>query len=90
MSGDMHQPGSPSFDGAAAHEAHYSQITEEDRAYMHKLCDSITPSAAQLWLVERLENCIRHAAKHEGEDRRGWLEDAAFFAAAASNMSLKH
>ena len=90
MAGDMHQPGSPTFDGAAAHEAHHNQITEEDRAYMHKLCDTITTSAAQLWLVERLENCIRHASRHQGEDRRGWLEDAAFFAASVSKLSSPH
>lgn len=57
-------------------------ITEDDRAYMHKFSDEITPDVARGWLLERLENCVRHAAKHYGEDKRGWLEDAAFFAVA--------
>ena len=90
MSDDMHQPGSPTFDGAAAHEAHYQQITEEDRAYMHKFCDAVTPADAHAWLIERLENCIRHAKRYQGKDRRGWLEDAAFFAAAAAMLSPRH
>lgn len=58
-------------------------ITEDDRSYMHKFSAAIRPDEAMAWVVERLENCVRHAAKHEGDDKRRWLEDAAFFAAIA-------
>lgn len=64
-------------------------ITENDRAYMHKFCDAITRGDANAWIIERIENCVRHAAKHEGDDKRGWLEDAAFFAAIAELLEQR-
>lgn len=33
------------------------------------------------WVQERHENCLRIAAQKIGQERYGWLEDAAYFAA---------
>lgn len=42
------------------------------------------PSVPQTmaWLEERLANCLRLADENNGDDRKGWVEDAAFFAKA--------
>jgi hypothetical protein len=34
------------------------------------------------WMHERYDNCVRIAAQKEGDEKRGWLEDAEYFAAA--------
>jgi hypothetical protein len=37
------------------------------------------------WARERLENCERLAA-FRGHDRKGWLEDAAYFRAVIADL----
>jgi hypothetical protein len=59
-----------------------SSLLQNDVNYLRKFTDAITPNDVRGWFQERLENCLRHAANNSGEDRRGWLEDAAFFSAA--------
>lgn len=44
--------------------------------------DAMSAADVKAWLQERHANCHRHAASRTGEDRKGWLEDAAYFAAA--------
>lgn len=49
---------------------------------------STTPSTHLVrdWLKEREQNARRIAEAKTGGDREGWLEDAAYFAAAASSV----
>jgi hypothetical protein len=39
------------------------------------------PLSLDEWVLERYENCIRHAAMKTGTDQGGWLEDAGYFRA---------
>jgi len=50
----------------------------------------INKNAVVVWLRERHGNCLRLAEQRRGLDRQGWLDDAAFFAAAITLIEAKH
>jgi hypothetical protein len=58
------------------------QLSMSDRDIVSRKIESLTPPDVRQWLSERLANCYRLAATKTGDDREGWLEDAAHFAAA--------
>ena len=57
-------------------------MQSQQHAEVVKKIDKLTPDRVRDWLMARLNNCHRIAATKTGKDRDGWLEDAAYFAAA--------
>jgi len=60
----------------------YNSPFDGDHAFVSGMVDAMTAEDVKGWLTDRLKNCHNQAARREGKDREGWLEDAAFFAAA--------
>ena len=44
------------------------------------------PLSLSEWLRERQHNALRIASTKRGSDRTGWMEDAAYFARAATSV----
>lgn len=51
-------------------------------------CEQITAAETVQWLTDRMTNCVRLAALTRPEDRAGWADDAAHFAAALNLLAL--
>lgn len=54
----------------------------EDGEYIRRMVEAMTPDDVRGWLQDRRDNCQRIARSKRGEDRKGWLDDVAFFTAA--------
>lgn len=57
-------------------------LQPSDQAFVTRLLEQLDPAKVRAWLTDRQANCYRHASTRHGQDREGWLEDAAYFAAA--------
>lgn len=53
-----------------------------DQEIVRRKIEELDPQKVRAWLHDRLANCHRIARTKDGADRDGWLEDAAYFAAA--------
>jgi len=59
----------------------------DDKKYIHKFACAVKPEDATGWIFDRLENSLRQAKAKTGTDRRGWLEDAAFYTVVLEMMT---
>lgn len=57
-------------------------LTAADRAGVIRRIEGMTATGIKDWMTDRHANCLRIAGTKAGADREGWLEDAAYFAAA--------
>lgn len=59
----------------------------DDEIKIKELENIVVPTSLTSWLRERLQNCLRIAALKDGEEKQGWLEDAAYFRLAINAIS---
>jgi hypothetical protein len=63
-------------------------ITPADEAFVSRKIQQLDLAKVRAWLTERQENCWRRAGERQGNDRKGWLEDVAYFSAAIGLLEL--
>ena len=57
-------------------------------AVVRAALEGMTRESVRDWLRERAQNAMSIALEKSGAEKDGWLEDVAFFSAAAALVSL--